>query len=903
MAQEFTSNQVKELITVIESLLKRTQADAKVSDNYKQLLKAASNDIKTIRFAQGVATKEITNGNVSAFDIDSIGQLITYIDEYILSENYSNQCNELISKYGSDILDQIKAVKPASGSIRWFFTGKGTKEKAGRAYEYLNGLLASEFSLISNNAHLQIDQIGTIDTQVAIDDFISDKKAFRDVLLSSLDNNGLSGIDCIGKISQDYDKADKAIANVEKTIAASTDELRTVANKVISRIVLDALKEIPVDELNRSKSGLKTGILASNGLTTVADVYAAPVYQIASLRGISQDGAYTIKDKATELAKAIMEGTKLKLNYDNKTNESTELIKRIYNIRPLIQARTQVNNVYNPVKQNIDYARLAMDTIGNGLPWLFYEQHDREILISQYQYLRNFYDRELSNVISGLSNVHLNNQFLSDEAVWEDFRINSISYYNILDELLPGILGNADSEYGLPEDLVREIQDECFFPDGLLCDLRKYQEWGVKYILHQKRALLGDEMGLGKTIQSIATMVSLRNIGETHFIVVCPASVLANWCREIVKHSKLRVIKIHGASRSSALKGWIKAGGVAVTTYETTAHIKFDESVKLGLITVDEAHYIKNPNAARSKNVRALCDRCERVLFMTGTALENRVEEMISLVNVLRSDIGLSLEALKEVHTAPKFREKLAPVYFRRKQVDVNNELPDKIEYKSFCTMMPEEKQEYEDAILSKNYALSRRVSWMMDDLSKSSKAQQLKEIVEEAYEEDRKVIVFSFFLDTVTKVKAMFGDKCTNPINGSVSPDRRQEIIDDFTDNPHKRVLVAQIQSGGTGLNIQAGSVVVICEPQLKPSIENQAIARAHRMGQSRSVLVYRLLCEDSIDEKLMQRLAEKQALFDTFADKSVAAEEAAVSIDDKSFGEIIEEEIERIKKERGIS
>ena len=90
-------------------------------------------------------------------------------------------------------------------------------------------------------------------------------------------------------------------------------------------------------------------------------------------------------------------------------------------------------------------------------------------------------------------------------------------------------MGTDDAIYGLPEDLAREIQDECLFPDGLLCSLRRYQEWGVKYILHQEKVLLGDEMGLGKTIQAIATMVSLKNTGATHFVVVCPASVLINW--------------------------------------------------------------------------------------------------------------------------------------------------------------------------------------------------------------------------------------------------------------------------------------------------------------------------------------------------------------------------------------
>lgn len=114
--------------------------------------------------------------------------------------------------------------------------------------------------------------------------------------------------------------------------------------------------------------------------------------------------------------------------------------------------------------------------------------------------------------------------------------------------------------------------------------------------------------------------------------------------------------------------------------------------------------------------------------------------------------------------------------------------------------------------------------------------------------------------------------------------------------------LLCAQILSGGTGLNIQSASVVIICEPQLKPSVENQAISRAYRMGQARNVLVYRLLCEDTVDERICEMLDKKQRRFDAFADKSVAASKTN-EIDDKTFGKIIEAEIEKIKKEKADS
>ena len=434
----------------------------------------------------------------------------------------------------------------------------------------------------------------------------------------------------------------------------------------------------------------------------------------------------------------------------------------------------------------------------------------------------------------------------------------------------------------------------------LKVNLYPYQKEGIRFAAKAGKAIIADEMGLGKTIQAIATMVSLRNTGATHFVVVCPASVLTNWCREIRKMSRLSVTKVHGADRAEALQSWIKTGGVAVTTYETTGFFKLDAGFKFSLLVVDEAHYVKNPEAQRTKNVTNLSDHTERLLFMTGTALENKVDEMISLIKILQPTVASSVRGMEFLSSAPEFRSKVAPVYYRRKREDVLKELPDLIENMEWCTMTSVEEAVYEDAVLNKGFAAARRVSWNVDDLKDSSKAMRMKEIIEEAEDDGRKVIVFSFFLDTIKKITEMLGKRCYGPINGSVTPQRRQDIIDDFDKAPAGSVLAAQIQAGGTGLNIQSASVVILCEPQFKPSTENQAISRAYRMGQTRNVIVYRLLCEDTVDERITALLESKQEIFDAFADKSEAANESR-ELDEKDFGNIIKEEIDRINAKRG--
>ena len=272
---------------------------------------------------------------------------------------------------------------------------------------------------------------------------------------------------------------------------------------------------------------------------------------------------------------------------------------------------------------------------------------------------------------------------------------------------------------------------------------------------------------------------------------------------------------------------------------------------------------------------------------------------MIALIRILQPEIASEIRGMTYLSSAPQFRRIIALVYYRRKREDVLTELPDLIENREWCTMNPAEKAAYEQAVLSGNYTEARRVSWNVPDIKDSSKAVRMLELVEEAAADGRKVIIFSFFLDAIRTITLLLGERCMEPISGAVSPQRRQEIVDAFDQAPAGTVLAAQIQSGGTGLNIQSASVVILCEPQFKPSIENQAIARAYRMGQTRNVLVYRLLCEDSVDEKLTGLLEDKQVIFDAFADQSEAALESG-EIDEQTFSSIIKEEADRINAKK---
>lgn len=680
------------------------------------------------------------------------------------------------------------------------------------------------------------------------------------------------------------------------------DDIRAAADEMALYETLAILADVPVEELTKHKKGLKTKPLRDAGVMSIADVYRMSADRIAYIRGISEDTAYTIKAIAGHILMSTRKEVKLRLSTDQKDKYSTALIRAVYRLKSSIAHIDICKNLLSENEAEINRLCEQVKPGKNVLRWLFASKNKKSDAELAY--------KRLSDILNGEYGIAANSAIKmlkdiceqNDAVAWADFSLQSATYFPIIERICPGMLGGADDIYGLPKDLANALAALPLNLIGLKCVLRRYQEWGVKFIIKQKRVLLGDEMGLGKTVQAIAAMVALRNQGATHFVVVCPASVLINWCREIEKHSNLRVIMVHGQYRNAALAEWKETGGVAVTTYDTTGRFVLNPEFKYSLTVVDEAHYIKNPMARRTYNTIALCSHSDRLLFMTGTALENKVSEMIGLIDYLQPNVAKSVGAIAYMPFAPQFRKKIAPVYFRRKREDVLVELPKLIESEEWCELSSEEERAYESSLLCGNYMSARRVSWNIDDLSHSSKAARLSEIVEEARTEERKVIVFSYFLDTLSKIGAYLGDKCVGKITGAVTPAMRLQTIDAFDSSPAGSVLLAQILSGGTGLNIQSASVVIICEPQFKPSIENQAISRAYRMGQVRNVLVYRLLSPETIDERIVEILKYKQQIFDAFADKSEAARES-IELDKKAFGELIKAEVERVGAKLGAS
>ena len=593
---------------------------------------------------------------------------------------------------------------------------------------------------------------------------------------------------------------------------------------------------------------------------------------------------------------------KVKMPLEPGSMDATMLVRNLHGYikeqQLLVDAEKFYNDTHDLIEENTPATKVLMGGIGA----FFASSSSKENGEKAYNILSEIEKSEYGKNVPLLLDEYKRVHGFGAANPWTDFNANSAPYYALLDSIVQGKTTTEKKDTSgnyLPDELIAEVEAYELKLNKLHANLRRYQYFGTQYILHQKKVLLGDEMGLGKTMQAIASFCHLAEEGMNHFLVVCPLSVVVNWTREIETHSDLKTIEIYSKGRDEEMQQWVDEGGVGITTFETLNKVPVPEGAKVDMLVVDEAHYIKNPKAQRTMSVMAAMEKSERALLMSGTPMENKVEEMNFLISLLQPEIIEKLDSATYKkspfyggytpvrptgNTAKKsgkndkysldpeeYKRIISPVYIRRVREDVLKELPELIEKEEWGNMNSLEREFYVAALGEDNFMAARQLSWHVGDMSNSTKALRLKEISDEMKEMGRKIIIFSFFKSIISNVSGMLGEDCAGIIDGSVPSDERQNIIDKFSAGESGHALVCQVQAAGVGLNIQAASVIIFCEPQLKPSMETQAIARAYRMGQSQSVLVHRLLIKDSIDERIMDILHDKTVLFDNYADESV--------------------------------
>ncbi|TDB96104.1 SNF2-related protein [Actinomadura sp. 7K534] len=663
----------------------------------------------------------------------------------------------------------------------------------------------------------------------------------------------------------------------------------------------EQLGSIPPARLKDVTDGrLRLGPLEEAGFTSVADVLDAPPYRLQLLPGIGPQTAQQLHAAAASLAEAAERSASIRIDVDRRDEAMTPVVvalHRLVNAGPeLPRARAAAEDV------DERFAPLVHDARPAGSWWrrIFTLPARRERARQAVGELAEALTAEEargSRLLISQASVDLLRPHVSADEAWIDFELRASDYQTLLADLA-ALDPERDAAQGfLPGDLAARVKAQPLDDTYRRVSLRGYQSFGARFALVQRRVILGDEMGLGKTIQAIAAIAHLRERGATHFLVACPASVLINWVREIESRSTIAAHPLHGSGRAAALRKWAGDGGIAVTTLATLHSLNVPDEVGLGMFVVDEAHYAKNHETRRAQAVAHWCRRTENVLFLTGTPMENRVEEFRSLVAHLRPELAGQVRPSDAAMGARAFRSAVAPVYLRRNQRDVLVELPEVVHVDELEEFSRADAAAYRRAVADGNFMAMRRAAYAVP--RKSAKLGRLLELVEEADANDLKVVVFSYFRDVLAAVHDALGPRARGPISGGTPPALRQEMVDAFTEEPGHAVLLAQIQAGGVGLNLQAASVVIICEPQVKPTMEAQAVARAHRMGQVRTVQVHRLLTPGGVDERMLEILQVKTMLFDEYARRSDLAERTpdAVDISEQALArQIVAEEQERL-------
>ncbi|MEZ4336041.1 MAG: DEAD/DEAH box helicase [Sandaracinaceae bacterium] len=461
---------------------------------------------------------------------------------------------------------------------------------------------------------------------------------------------------------------------------------------------------------------------------------------------------------------------------------------------------------------------------------------------------------------------------------------------------------------------------------ALKAKLRPYQRDGVAWLVRLSQlglaGCLADDMGLGKTMQVLALLLVLKKRGEGRHLLVVPASLLGNWEAEAARFAPSLKIAVAHRSRgdAAALEAAAAEADVVMTTYGTLTRTAWLKAAEWGLVVLDEAQAIKNPGTRQTRTVKALSARGR--LALTGTPVENRLGDLWSLFDFLLPGLLGSAKAFTKAtrtmassgHGYAPLRRVIAPYILRRLKTDprIVPELPDKTEVTTFCTLSKAQAALYERSVESlarevrEKEGVERRglvlaylqrfkqicnhpSQWLGDDgwaPDDSGKLKRLRALGEEIAERQERVLVFTQFRQATGPLarflETVFG-RSGLVLHGGTPVKRRAEMVERFAADDGPPFFVISLKAGGTGLNLTAASHVVHFDRWWNPAVENQATDRAYRIGQHRNVLVHKLVCRGTLEERIDEMIAKKQALADEVL--GVDGAQALTELDDEAL------------------
>jgi superfamily II DNA or RNA helicase len=442
-------------------------------------------------------------------------------------------------------------------------------------------------------------------------------------------------------------------------------------------------------------------------------------------------------------------------------------------------------------------------------------------------------------------------------------------------------------------------------PRTLRANLRPYQKDGFSWLvfLHNlgTGGILADDMGLGKTVQCIAMLLWAKaKAGRGLNLVVAPTSVVPNWQREIEKFAPgFKTVLWQGPDRQERASE-LEEADVMITSYALLRRDEeFLQTLEMRYVILDEAQHIKNPLSATARAAKRL--KSERRLAMTGTPIENRLSEIWSIFDFVSPGLLSSLNQFEEKYarpiergdaqTAQRLRSTIHPFVLRRTKAEVAQDLPEKIVQEMVVPMAEEQQKLYKqilrqvrESVMSevekqgiqkssiqilaaltrlRQVACDPRLLGLEGNFEEESgKLNALKEIVSEAAAGGHRVLIFSQFVSMLKLIReALDSEKISYTyLDGSTKD--RQELVDKFNGDDTVTVFLISLKAGGTGLNLTGADTVIHFDPWWNPAVEDQATDRAHRIGQTKVVNVYRLIARDTVEEKILLLSEKKREL-----------------------------------------
>lgn len=534
----------------------------------------------------------------------------------------------------------------------------------------------------------------------------------------------------------------------------------------------------------------------------------------------------------------------------------------------------------------------------------------------------------------GLENIKDNEVYIDKSKVLyiqeklKDRNLSFIKGGNVLQEIVGKLLN---------KEFKRKL-----VPKALNAELRPYQKEGFKWINEITDlgfgGVLADDMGLGKTLQIIAFLLSQK---KSKSIVVVPTSVIYNWMDEFEKFApSIRIGLVHGSKskRDKVLRDFKRGLGIKIeesnlkeksyekydvllTTYGTLKNDeKAYENLSFDYCIIDEAQNIKNPSAQATLSVKNIKSRCN--IALTGTPIENNLMELWSIFDFVMPGYLFTKERFRErfildESNLSELKSLITPFILRRLKEDVLSELPEKLEKKYLVEMKGKQKQLYSFyikaiknqlnenksseksgrdkinlfAYLTKLREICLDPSLVVPDYTGgSSKLTVVKEIVKDASESGKKILLFSQFTSVLQKIEEDFKKQNISYLylDGGTSAKERIERVKRFNEDSNIKVFLISLKAGGVGLNLTSASVVIHFDPWWNPAVEDQATDRAHRFGQENKVEVIKLVAKDTIEEKIVLMQEDKRELIQSLMDGK--------TMDGKGLKRLTEEEISKL-------